>query len=119
MPSNNNNDASHGSFHCVHCNELIFDPAGGTQQRNHCPKCLWSRHVDFQVGDRRSSCRSAMEPIAVWVKRDGEWSLIHRCACGALRLNRIAGDDNETLLLSLALRPIALPAFPLDKVGRL
>ena len=60
-----------------------------------------------------------MEPIAVWVKEDGEWSIVHRCVtCGALRLNRIAGDDNEVLLLSLALRPIARPAFPLDKVGR-
>jgi len=60
-----------------------------------------------------------MEPISVWVKPDGEWSIVHRCVkCGALRVNRIAGDDNEVLLLSLALRPIARPAFPLDKVGR-
>jgi hypothetical protein len=28
--------------------------------------------------------------------------------------NRIAGDDDERALLSLALRPIANPAFPLD-----
>jgi RNHCP domain len=59
-----------------------------------------------------------MEPIAVWVKQSGEWSIVHGCVkCGALRLNRIAGDDNEVLLLPLALRPIARPAFPLDKVG--
>jgi ribosome biogenesis GTPase len=60
-----------------------------------------------------------MEPIAVWAKQKGEWSIIHRCTkCGALRSNRIAGDDNEALLLSLAVRPIALPAFPLDRVTR-
>jgi len=58
-----------------------------------------------------------MEPIPVWVKSGGEWSLVHRCSgCGALRVNRIAGDDNELLLLSLALRPIAQPAFPLDRL---
>ena len=75
--------------------------------------------MDFQTGDRRSACRCAMEPIAVWVKQSGEWSIVHRCVkCGALRLNRIAGDDNEVLLLSLALRPIARPAFPLDKLGQ-
>ena len=58
-----------------------------------------------------------MEPIAVWVKPNGEWSLVHRCReCGALRDNRIAGDDNEVILLSLALKPLARPAFPLDRV---
>ncbi len=69
-------------------------------------------------GDRRSACRSAMEPIAVYARQKGEWSVIHRCTkCAALRMNRIAGDDNEVLLLSLALRPIALPAFPLERAG--
>jgi hypothetical protein len=106
-------------FNCVKCNELVLNTVSGTEQRNHCPKCLWSRHVDFQIGDRRSACRSVMEPIAVCAKPNGEWSIVHRCIkCGAVRLNRIAGDDNEILLLSLALRPIAMPAFPLDKIGK-
>ena len=73
--------------------------------------------MDFQSGDRRSVCKSAMEPVAVWVKPNGEWSIVHRCSqCGALRANRIAGDDNEALLLSIAMRPIARPAFRLDKI---
>jgi ribosome biogenesis GTPase len=73
--------------------------------------------VDFQEGDRRSICKSAMEPVAVWVRQNGEWSIVHRCTqCGALRANRIAGDDNEALLLSIAVRPIARPAFPLDRI---
>ncbi|HET6451048.1 MAG TPA: RNHCP domain-containing protein [Spirochaetia bacterium] len=105
------------AFHCINCNELVIGLDSGTRQRNHCPRCLWSRHVDFQAGDRRSVCQGRMEPIAVWVKAGGEWSLVHRCSgCGALRANRIAGDDNEVLLLSLALRPLARPAFPLDRL---
>ena len=49
-----------------------------------------------------------MEPVGVWVRKGGEWALIHRCrACGALRSNRIAADDNPALLLSIALRPLA------------
>ncbi len=104
-------------FCCANCKELIVMPEGGTEHRNHCPRCLWSLHVDFQAGDRRSACRSPMEPIAVWVKPDGEWAIVHKCKkCGALRANRIAGDDNEVILLSLALKPLALPAFPLEKV---
>ena len=44
----------------------------------------------------------------MWVRKGGEWALIHRCrACGALRSNRIAADDNPALLLSIALRPLA------------
>jgi len=110
--------SSNGFFYCTRCKALVTNPQAGSEQRNHCPKCLWSLHVDFQTGDRRSACKGGMEPIAVWVKQKGEWAIIHRCTrCGALRLNRIAGDDNEILLLSLALRPISMPAFPLDRIG--
>ena len=58
-----------------------------------------------------------MEPIALWVQPNGEWTLIHRCRdCGLLRANRIAGDDSELLLVSLAVRALARPAFPLETV---
>ena len=60
-----------------------------------------------------------MEPIAIWVQPRGEWSIVHRCGgCGDLRCNRIAADDNEFALASLAARPVALPAFPLERIGR-
>ncbi len=56
-----------------------------------------------------------MRPIAVDVRRDGEWALVHRCtACGVLKSNRVAGDDAEAALLKLALRPLTCPPFPLD-----
>jgi hypothetical protein len=71
--------------------------------------------VDEQPGDRRAACGQAMEPIAVWVKRDGEWALIHRCtSCGRLRANRIAGDDSPWAMMSLAAQPLSRPPFPLD-----
>ena len=34
--------------------------------------------------------------------------------CGTLSSNRIAADDNPVKLISLAMKPIALPPFPLD-----
>lgn len=56
-----------------------------------------------------------MEPIAITVRRNGEWALVHRCqGCGELRSNRTAGDDNPLLLMQLAVRPLASPPFPLD-----
>jgi hypothetical protein len=58
-----------------------------------------------------------MEPIAVSSRGDGEWTLVHKCTgCGQLRVNRIAGDDDELALLALAIRPISDPAFPLDRL---
>jgi hypothetical protein len=93
--------------------------AAGTRHRNHCPLCLWSVHLDERPGDRASACRGGMEPIAIWVRGDGEWALVHRCGgCFAVRVNRIAGDDNEYALLRLAARPMAQPPFPLDRLRR-
>jgi hypothetical protein len=78
---------------------------------------LWSLHVDHRPGDRAAACGGTMEPIAVAVRADGEWTLVHRCrACGMLKSNRIAGDDNGMLLMSLAARPLARPPFPLDRM---
>jgi hypothetical protein len=106
-------------FVCVHCGVAVPGGAPGTHHRNHCPLCLWSSHVDIKPGDRLSGCRGEMEPIAVSVKRNGEWTLIHRCTrCGTLRSNRIAGDDNEYALLSLAAKPMAGPPFPLDHLAQ-
>lgn len=103
-------------FTCIRCGAAVPLNAHGTRHRNHCPACLWSRHVDDQTGDRLAPCGASMEPLAVVVGETGEWSLMHRCTgCGRMRLNRIAGDDSELALLALALRPLANPAFPLDR----
>jgi hypothetical protein len=54
-----------------------------------------------------------MEPIAVTVRGERRWMLIHRCTrCGRLRLNRTAADDNVLLLLQLAALPLATPPMP-------
>jgi hypothetical protein len=51
-----------------------------------------------------------MEPIAVTVRGEGRWMLIHRCTrCGRLRMNRSAADDNVLLLMQLAALPLANP----------
>jgi RNHCP domain-containing protein len=114
------NHARHepASFRCVHCGVDVPTSAPGTAHRNHCPSCLWSRHVDDEPGDRASDCLASMEAIAITVRGDGEWVLIHRCAgCGVLHSNRIAGDDNPLLLIRLAVKPLAQPPFPLDRLS--
>jgi hypothetical protein len=61
-----------------------------------------------------------MEPIAISVRGSGEWVIIHRCTgCDVLRSNRIAGDFNPLALLRLAVRPLAQPPFPLERIALL
>ncbi|WP_428938523.1 RNHCP domain-containing protein [Fontivita pretiosa] len=105
---------SSDGFVCRNCGRQVSPHACGTRHRNHCPFCLWSLHVDIGPGDRLQSCGGKMEPIGVWVRRDGEWAIIHRCQqCGLIRTNRVAGDDDPWAMMSLAARPLAQPPFPL------
>ena len=112
---------SREAFICKHCGSTVKPPEAGGYHRNHCPNCLWSLHVDLKPGDRRSSCRGLMEPIAVTLKGKKELAIIHKCTdCGFIRLNRIAGDDNELLLFTLAetvLKHMPFPAIdPLENI---
>ena len=102
------------SFQCGHCGVDVSLDAPGTSHRNHCPSCLWSRHLDRNVpGDRKSGCPGGMEPIAVTVRGERRWVLIHRCThCGRLRLNKTAADDNVLALMQLAALPLATPPMP-------
>lgn len=53
-------------------------------------------HVDAEyAGDRGSPCGGLMVPIGKTLKSGGEESLVHKCIkCGAIRKNRVAGDDS-------------------------
>lgn len=106
------------SFVCKVCGAPVSPENAGSRHRNHCPKCLSSVHVDNRPGDRASLCQGIMDPIGVWVRKNGEWAIIHRCRqCGALSSNRIAADDNPTLLMSIAVKPLSTPPFPLWQIS--
>ena len=86
----------------------------------YCPNCLSSLHVDEEPGDRASDCGGIMEPVAVWVRKGGEWAIIHRCKrCGKLSSNRVAADDNPMKLMSIAMKPLCAPPFPLDYLEKM
>jgi len=111
------NHACDETFECKLCGRTVVPDGAGSDHRNHCPYCLSSKHLDIEPGDRESDCGGLMEPISVWVRKNGEWAIIHRCRiCGAISSNRIAADDNPMKLMSIAMRPIAQPPFPLEKI---
>jgi len=102
------------TFICKFCGQGVGPAESGTKNRNHCPHCLHSLHVDLSPGDRRSSCFGLMIPIGLWSERK-ETRIIHRCTkCGLIKINRLAGDDNERALLALALAPVRFLPFPLE-----
>jgi hypothetical protein len=92
-----------GTFRCKECKTIVGIPISGGKHRNHCPLCLFSRHVDRSMpGDRSSDCRSMMHPIGLFTRRGGEQVLMHECrGCGLVRHNRVAADDNVVAIMRL------------------
>jgi ribosome biogenesis GTPase len=87
------------SFTCENCNKEVSLKSYGTKNRNHCPHCLFSLHVDNEIGDRKSDCGGKMPAIGKMYKEDGEEVLLHECEkCGLKRKNRVAGDDSHAAI---------------------
>ena len=101
------------SFRCKYCGALVLRATyiSGVLNRNHCPYCLTSRHVDWKrAGDRMSACKGIMRPVGLALKRkqnkyaadSGELMVIHVCEnCGQVSANRIAADDCADTLLAV------------------
>ena len=110
-----------GDFRCAHCGYIVSGARwlSGVNNRNHCPYCLRSLHLDlYSSGDRLSACKALMHPIALTTKHNrnkyssgpGELMLVHLCAvCGDISINRIAADDNSDTLLEIFNISSALP----------
>jgi hypothetical protein len=92
-------------FKCGRCRTFVGPPLSGGRHRNHCPLCLYSRHVDSRrPGDRLSACRSMMAPVGTWFRRNGEQVIVHRClGCAVERHCRVAADDHIIVAMALPL----------------
>lgn len=85
-------------FTCEHCGLAVR----GSGYTNHCPRCLWSKHVDREPGDRAETCGGMMEPIAL-EGSSPDYRIVHACErCGARRIVDAARDDDPAALLALA-----------------
>lgn len=77
-------------FTCAHCGTQN----SGDGYTNHCRRCLHSRHVDVDPGDRAADCGGDMVPVDVLVER-GRHVIVHRCArCGVVRRCRASTEDD-------------------------
>ena len=77
----------------------------GNGYTNHCPQCLWSRHVDNNPGDRASDCGGMMAPISAEPDGDG-FVITHRCEkCGKMIRQHTSSQDNIDAIIALTANP--------------
>ena len=73
----------------------------GNGYTNHCPVCLYSKHVDKNPGDRASACGGLMKPVRLEMEK-GEYVITHACVrCGHEKRNRQAEDDSFSELIKI------------------
>lgn len=110
----NHHASSFGDFRCGNCCALVssMQTLSGVNNRNHCPYCLWSCHLDlYSSGDRLSACKAKMKPVGLTMKKSrnkyqlsprGELMLVHICTdCESVSINRIAADDDPKTILEV------------------
>lgn len=85
-------------FVCEKCGIYVK----GNGYTNHCPECLWAKHVDIFPGDRGEDCRGMMEPIKIEIKNK-EYVIVHKCLkCGVERKNKAVKEDNFQMILQIS-----------------
>ncbi len=85
-------------FQCEHCGYEVK----GSGYTNHCPCCLWSKHVDINPGDRQETCHGLMKPISV-IFKNREYIIQQRCIkCKKVMNIKSSEFDNYDEIIKLA-----------------
>lgn len=85
-------------FSCEHCGANVK----GNGYTNHCPACLWSKHVDINPGDRAASCGGLMKPTSI-ENENGEYVITHTCQkCSYKKRNKVSVNDNFDTVVQIA-----------------
>lgn len=70
--------------------------------RDHCPYCLYSKHVDINPGDRANDCMGLLIPIGI-EKYKNTYKIIYKCSkCHTIHKNVMSNDDNYNLIIELS-----------------
>jgi hypothetical protein len=86
------------NFVCDRCEYKVI----GDGYTNHCPNCLWSKHVDVNPGDRACDCNGIMKPVNL-ENSGGVFHIVHECIkCGHTKRNKAVKGDNFSELVKLS-----------------
>lgn len=87
-------------FICENCGKLVEKL--NYSARDHCPFCLFSKHVDIFPGDRLNNCQGLLEPIGIEKYRNS-FKIIYKCKkCKEHHKNIMGNDDNMDLIIELS-----------------
>ena len=87
-------------FICENCNKEV-KPLGYTS-RDHCPYCLYSKHVDINPGDRENTCKGLLKPIGIEKYKD-TYKIIYKClSCNKEHKNIIAKEDDMNTIIEIS-----------------
>lgn len=89
------------SFICENCGKYV--EKSNYTSRDHCPYCLYSKHVDINPGDRSNTCCGLLKPIGIEKFKD-TFKIIYKCqSCGIIHKNIVHNDDNSDLIIELSI----------------
>lgn len=87
-------------FICENCGQEVNKL--GYTARDHCPYCLYSKHLDINPGDRLNTCQGLMEPIGI-EKYKNSYKIIYNCKkCHQTHKNIMANDDDFNQIIKLS-----------------
>ena len=87
-------------FICENCHKEV-SPLVYTS-RDHCPHCLYSKHVDINPGDRENTCKGLLKPIGIEKYKD-TYKILYKCEkCNKEHKNIIAKDDDMNEIIKIS-----------------
>ena len=87
-------------FICEHCSKHVSKLE--YTARDHCPYCLYSKHVDINPGDRTNTCKGLLKPIGIEKFKD-TYKIVYKCEkCKMEHKNIMAIDDNYDVILEIS-----------------
>lgn len=88
------------NFICENCDKEVNKL--GYTARDHCPFCLYSKHVDINPGDRQNTCKGLLKPIGIEKFKDS-FKILYKCEkCNKDHKNIMANDDNMDMIIELS-----------------
>lgn len=89
------------NFICENCNSTVLPLKYSA--RDHCPFCLYSKHLDIFPGDRNNNCHGLMKPIGIEKFKD-TYKIIYKCEkCNEIHKNVMANDDDFDKIINLSI----------------
>lgn len=87
-------------FVCDNCGKMVNKL--NYTARDHCPFCLYSKHVDINPGDRLNKCNGLLKPIDIEKYKDS-YKIIYECTkCHEKHKNIMANDDDYNIIIEIS-----------------